>query len=163
MAEGICFLNCAVLTVLALWPVFWTPIFGVMALCLFGLTFALFREIENKRFPLWLVGMAIAGLCLICVRAGQTIWLVFDKVNWAVTTPHEVEHFFLGRVINDPGWLFYPFVLTIKSTTVDATSGNRWLHPTLETAERLSGKHPDISKQDSPFFWVSCFLRCVSR
>ena len=44
------------------------------------------------------------------------MWLVLDRVNWAVTTPHEVEHFFLGKVVYDPGWLFYPFVLSIKST-----------------------------------------------
>jgi hypothetical protein len=31
---------------------------------------------------------------------------VFDKISWAVTTPHELEHFFLGQVVNDPGWLF---------------------------------------------------------
>jgi len=49
-------------------------------------------------------------------NATQTVWLVLDKVNWAVTTPHEVEHFFLGKVQGNPGWLFYPFVLTIKST-----------------------------------------------
>ena len=33
-----------------------------------------------------------------------------------MTTPHEVEHFFFGKVVNDPGLLFYPFVITIKST-----------------------------------------------
>ena len=65
---------------------------------------------------MWLVGIALAGLCFVGVRAIQTVWLVFDKVNWAVTTPHEVEHFFLGKVAYDPGWLFYPIVLTIKST-----------------------------------------------
>ncbi len=116
VAEGICFLCCAALTVLTLWPVFWTPLFGLMALCLGGLTFLLFRELKAERCPFGLVGAALAGLVLVCVSAAQTVWRVFDRVNWAVTTPHEVEHFFLGQVVNDPGWLFYPFVLTIKST-----------------------------------------------
>ena len=116
LAEGLCFLSSAMLTVFALWPVFWTPVSGLMAVCLFGLTFVLFREMKAERCPSWLIGMAFAGLTLVGVRAVETIWRVFDGVNWAVTTPHEVEHFFLGKVVNDPGWLFYPFVLMIKST-----------------------------------------------
>ena len=116
VAEGICFFNCAALTVLTLWPVFWTPIFGGMILGLLGFTLMLFREMEKERCPIWLVGAALAGLLLACIQVSHTVWLVLDKVNWAVSTPHEVEHFFLGKVVNDPGWLFYPFVLTTKST-----------------------------------------------
>ena len=41
VAEGLCFFNCTVATVLALWPVFWTSIWGLMTLCLFGLTLIL--------------------------------------------------------------------------------------------------------------------------
>ena len=37
-------------------------------------------------------------------------------VAWAITTPHNVEHFFLGQVLYDPGWLFYPLVLCIRTT-----------------------------------------------
>ncbi|MDE0553244.1 MAG: glycosyltransferase family 39 protein [Candidatus Poribacteria bacterium] len=116
LAEGLCFLNCALLTVFSLWPFFWTPILGIMAISLLGLTFLLLREVKSERCPAWLVAVAFAGLCLVGMPAIQTVWLVFEKVNWAVTTPHEVEHFFLGKVVNDPGWLFYPFVLMIKST-----------------------------------------------
>ena len=116
IAEGIVFLSCTVLTVFTLWPVFWTPIFALMALCLFGITVVLFREMKKDRCPSWLVGALLVGLCLVGVRAIQTVWHVFDRVNWAVNTAHEVEHFFLGKVVHDPGWLFYPFALTIKST-----------------------------------------------
>lgn len=116
LAESIIFLNCASLTLLSLWPVFWTPIFCGMALCLLGLTCVLFREMKGERCPMWLVGVALVGLLLVSIHVTQTASTVFDKVNWAVTTPHEVEHFFLGEVVNDPGWLFYIFVLTIKST-----------------------------------------------
>ena len=116
IAELLCFLNCAVLTSIALWPIFWTPLFGIMVLCLLGLTITLSRSMGNKRCPVVLILAACIGLVLLCISAVQTVWYIFDSVNWAVTTPHEVEHFFLGKVVNDPGWLFYPFVLTIKST-----------------------------------------------
>ena len=44
--------------------------------------------------------------------------LIFDRITWAVTTPHEVEHFFLGKVVYDPSVFFYPFALSIKSAPV---------------------------------------------
>ncbi len=115
-AAGLCFLNCSTLTILVLWPVFWRPIFWGMALCLFGLTFVLFRDMKVERCRIWVMSAASTGLCLVGVYAAETIWRVFKGINWAVTTPHDIEHFFLGKIINNPGWLFYPFVLTIKST-----------------------------------------------
>ena len=116
IAEVLCFLNCTLLTVLVVWPVFWTPFFGILALCLLGITFVLYSAMKNEHCPFALIAIACAGLILVGVRATQTVWLILDRVGWAVTTPHEVEHFFLGKVVHDPGWLFYPFVLTIKST-----------------------------------------------
>lgn len=116
IAEGFCFLNCVVLTGIILWPIFWTHFFGLMALCLLGLTITLLKGSFNKHNPIVLIVATGIGLGLLCISAAQTVWRVFDKVNWAVTTAHEVEHFFLGKVVNDPGWLFYIFVLTIKST-----------------------------------------------
>ena len=116
LAMGLVFLNCATLTGIVLWPVFWTPFFGFMALSLFGLTIVLLRGRENKHIPLGIMVPASIGLILVCIQVSQTIWLIFDRVKWAITTSHEVEHFFLGKVVYDPGWLFYPFVLTIKST-----------------------------------------------
>ena len=116
LVEGIVYLNCTALTVFCLWPVFWTPLFGFMTLCLFGLTLVLLRGVREERCPIMLLVSSCAGLIILCVIAIQIVWPVFDKVHWAVTTPHEVEHFFLGKVVKDPGWLFYPFVLSIKST-----------------------------------------------
>lgn len=69
--------------------------------------------ITIKSLSLW---AAIAALGVACIRVLQTAQYVLNRVNWAVTTAHEVEHFFLGKVVYDPGWFFYPFVLTIKST-----------------------------------------------
>lgn len=116
ITEVLYFLNCTLLTVLAVWPVFWTHFFGIMALCLLGLTFVLYRALKNEHPPFVIILIAGAGLILVGVRAIQTAWLILDSIGWAVTTPHEVEHFFLGKVVHDPGWLFYPFVLTINST-----------------------------------------------
>ena len=115
-AAGLCFLKCTALIFFALWPVFWTPLFGFMTLCLFGLTLVLFRGMREKGCPIWLLLTSCTGLILLCGIAIRIVWPVFDRVNRAVTTPHEVEHFFLGKVVYDPGWLFYPLVLLIKST-----------------------------------------------
>ena len=52
----------------------------------------------------------------MCVRATQTLRIIFESINWAITTPHETEKFFLGNIVNDPGWSFYLLVLTLKST-----------------------------------------------
>ena len=52
----------------------------------------LFRAMEKEQCPIWLVGAALAGLLLACIQVSHTVWLVLDKVNWAVSTPHEVEH-----------------------------------------------------------------------
>ena len=116
VAEFFCFFNCTAITVIAIWPIFWTPTFGLLAFSLLGLTLILLRNMKRERYSVVFMVVVAAGLTLICVCAAQTVWHIFDRVNWAVTTPHEVEHFFLGKVVHDPGWLFYPFVLTIKST-----------------------------------------------
>lgn len=80
------------------------------------LTLTLLRKPFNERCSIGVIVAACIGLGFVCLSAIQTVWSVFDRINWAVTTPHEVKHFFLGKAVSDPGWLFYPFVLTIKST-----------------------------------------------
>ena len=118
IAEGLCFLNCAAMMTILIWPVFWTLPFGVLSVYLFGTTYVLARGLKKKTISpaslsLW---GAIAALSVTCLRGLQTVWLVLDRVGWALTTPHEVDHFFLGKVVADPGWLFYFFTLSIKST-----------------------------------------------
>ncbi len=150
--ELVAFFNCAVLTVFCLWPVFWTPLFGLMALCLFVFTvFLLKADLENKqRTLIWLAVFGTAHIFVCVRRAVQTVWIVFEKVNWAVTTPHEVEHFFLGEVFNDPGWLFYIFVLTIKSTPL--------LLPFVVVGMFLLWKHRKRSDADARKFQASLLL-----
>lgn len=107
--------------------------------------FFLKEDLENKhRTLIWLVVLGTAQIFVCVRRAVQTVWIVFEKVNWAVTTPHEVEHFFLGKVVNDPGWLFYPFVLTIKSTPL--------LFPFAVVGMVLLWKHRRHSDRDARHF-----------
>ena len=120
ITELFCFLNCGVLTIIGLWPVFWKPAFGLLAASLLGITVLLLDTLKKQNERKWISILLLLttgiGLVFVSTIAIRSVWLIFDRVNWAVTTPHEVEHFFLGKVVYDPGWLFYPLVLTIKST-----------------------------------------------
>ncbi len=113
----LCFLSCTLLTVFALWPLFWNPTFLIFGLCLLGVTLFAYRELQkgsDQRLTLYLASVVVVGV--VSGYMVRTVWRVFDGVAWAITTPHNVEHFFLGQVLYDPGWLFYPLVLCIRST-----------------------------------------------
>lgn len=114
----LCFLSCSLLTLFVLWPVFWTLSFVVLGVCLLGGVYTLSGTLKKETCSLKTLSFFAASVVLSVagIRALQTIWTVFANAGKAVITPHEVEHFFLGKVINDPGWLFYPLVLFIKST-----------------------------------------------
>ena len=124
------FLNYSLVTVFIVWPVFWNSVGMVFGMCLIGVTVCLPRALLGGRHVPFFLGIT-TFVCVVC--AGYVIkvgFLVFDKVNWAVTTAHEVEHFFLGKIISDPGWFFYLFVLSIKSTPFSiplAICGIIWL------------------------------------
>ena len=117
LGAGLCFLSCTLLTVFALWPLFWNPTFLMFGVCLLGVTLFTYRELQkgaHQRLTLYLASVVVIG-----VASGymiRTVWRVFDGVVWAITTPHNIEHFFLGQVLYDPGWLFYPLVLCINTT-----------------------------------------------
>ena len=92
-------LSCTLLTVFALLPVFWTPTFSIFGICLLAVTLLVYRELQKgayQRLTLYLASVVVVG-----VASGymvRTIWSVFNGVAWAITTPHNVEHFFLGQV-----------------------------------------------------------------
>ena len=110
------FLSCSLLTVFIVWPVFWHLFAILLAGGLLGATLCFQRALHSGRHVPLAAGAAV--LCLIAgtTYAVKTLWIVFDKLGWAVTTAHEIDHFFLGEIIADPGWLFYLFTLSIKST-----------------------------------------------
>lgn len=116
MVEILCWGSCALLTVITLWPVFWTRDFFLLGLCVLSIivfSFYSLRDEENKK-PSGVFLTAI-GFFAILGYTVKTVWTVFEGVGWAVTTPHEIEHFFWGRVTNDPRGFFYPLMLSIKS------------------------------------------------
>ena len=117
LGAGLCFLSCTLLTVFALWPLFWKPTFLMFGVCLLAVTLFACRELQKgarQRLTLYLASVVVVGV--VSGYMVGTVWRVFDGVAWAITTPHNVEHFFLGQVLYDPGWLFYPLVLCIKTT-----------------------------------------------
>ena len=116
LGAGLCFLSCTLLTVFALLPIFWNPTFLMFGVCLLGVTLFVYRELQkgaHQRLTLYLASVVVVGV--ISGYMVGTVWRVFDGVAWAITTPHNVEHFFLGQVLYDPGWLFYPLVLCINT------------------------------------------------
>ena len=113
----LCFLSCALLTAFALMPIFWNLAFLSLGLCLLGVTVFLSRSLQketHRRLPPILASVVVLGV--VSVYAMRTVLPILEGVGWAMTTPHNVKHFFLGKIPNDPGWLFYPFVFSIKST-----------------------------------------------
>ena len=117
LGAGLCFLSCTLLTVFALWSLFWNPIFLIFGACLLGVTLFACRELQKgayQRLTLYLASVVVVGV--VSGYMVGTVWKVFDGVAWAITTPHNVEHFFLGQVLYDPGWLFYPLVLCTETT-----------------------------------------------
>ena len=117
LGAGLCFLSCTLLTVFVLWPLFWNPTFLIFGVCLLGVTLLAYRELQKEahgRLTLYLASVVVVGV--VSGYMVGTVWRVFDGVAWAITTPHNVEHFFLGQVLYDPGWLFYPLVLCTETT-----------------------------------------------
>ena len=124
LGAGLCFLSCTLFTVFALWPLFWNPTFLIFGLCLLAITLFTYRELQkgaHGRLLLYLASVVVVGV--VSGYVVRTVWRVFDGVAWAITTPHNVEHFFLGQALYDPGWLFYPLVLCIKTAPLTLPLG----------------------------------------
>ena len=113
---GVCFINWSLLAIFLVWPIFWQPLGLCLMAGLLGSTLFLqyaVRVGQHTVVSLWLTTFIL----MIGASYGLTLlWIVFDKVGWALTTAHEIDHFFLGKIIADPGVLFYLFTLTMKST-----------------------------------------------
>ena len=118
IAEGLCIFGSTALTVLVIWPVFWSLPFALLGVCLLVSTTFVWADLKDKNLSLkshsfWINPFVViaAWTCIL-----RTVWTVLYNAGRAIVTPHEIEHFFFGKVVHDPGWLFYPFVLAIKST-----------------------------------------------
>ncbi|MCD6508085.1 glycosyltransferase family 39 protein [Candidatus Poribacteria bacterium] len=124
-------LSVAILTSVALWPALWvssvkigsirlpiTPIFILAALAVVVEGYRLMgnRSIERRDWVFSLI--PVFGVCLALPFMFVEIAIVFRRMKWALTTPHEVPQIFLGKVVYDPGLLYYPVMITIYSTPV---------------------------------------------
>ncbi len=123
------------LTFFALWPILWgyqvpigslmIPVSGIAVLGLIGATIWYARKlkhliISDAAASPWrsiLFSLLVGGICfsITTVIIYNAIQPVTDGIGWAMTTAHEIHHFFLGKIVYDPGWLFYPLMLSIRS------------------------------------------------
>ena len=113
---GVFWLSYSLLTVFVFWPIFWHSTALLLGACLLSITLLLQRAVQMNKYINRHLSIATLVLIACTGYAVTTCWLVLDKVGWAMTSPHEINHFFLGEIVADPGWLFYLFSLSIKST-----------------------------------------------
>ena len=65
LGAGLCFLSCTLLTVFALWPLFWNPTFLMFGVCLLGVTLFAYRELQkgaHGRLTLYLASVVVVGV-----------------------------------------------------------------------------------------------------
>ena len=128
-------LGAVCLTFFALWPILWgyrvpfgslmIPVSGIAALGLIGTTIWYARKLKHLIIsdpvaPPWrsiLFSLLVGGTCfsITTIIVYNAVQPITAGIGWALTTAHEVPHFFLGKIVYDPGWLFYPLMLSIRS------------------------------------------------
>lgn len=118
-------LGTAFLTAICLWPGLWTlfgdefllPLIGTILL-LFGIIYWSHRfiQIPTEQQTRNSIHLIISMLMIIILGAG--VWKAAQPIayglDWA-RQPHEVAFLFLGNIVHDPGLLFYPIVLSLRS------------------------------------------------
>ena len=123
----------ALLTFFVCWPALWVyqlpiggvPISAAVAPCLVGI--AVWSGVKLKyltvstdvvtaqnatKSGLLIIGIGLAAVAFIVYKTALPF---VDRIQWALTTEHDILHYFLGTIAYDPGWLFYPLMLSIKS------------------------------------------------
>ncbi len=123
----------AFLTFFVCWPALWVyqlpingvPVSVVAVPCLIGI--AVWSGVKLKHLTvstdvvtarnatksgLLIIGIGLAALAFVAYKAALPF---VHRIRWALTTEHDVLHYFLGEIAYDPGWLFYPLMLSIKS------------------------------------------------
>lgn len=128
--------SAATLTVVILFPALWVtrieigsiwlPISPILISAAIAIIVWGYRRIGNdstvktsfhlagKNLKFLLIPILGAGFALPFVLIDLEI--VLTQIKWALTTPHEVSQMFLGKVVYDPGWFYYPVMVTIYST-----------------------------------------------
>jgi len=123
-------LGIAALTVMAFWPAIWILklefsgmyfyVSSVAAPCLIALVTWSFWQLKGQKqisrttrivefLALGIIGLAGIGIAVFAVPT------VVKRIWWALTIEHNVPQMFFGKIVNDPGWLFYPTMLLIQT------------------------------------------------
>ncbi len=123
----------AFLTFIVCWPALWVyqlpiggvPVSVIVVPCLIGIAIwsgvklnhlTVSADIVTARDAaksgLLIIGIGLAAVAFVAYKAALPF---VDRIRWALTTEHDVLHYFLGEIAYDPGWLFYPLMLSIKS------------------------------------------------
>ena len=123
----------AFLTFFVCWPALWVyqlpiggiPVSVIVVPCMIGI--AVWSGVKLKHLTvsadvvtarnaaksgLLIIGFGLAAVAFIAYKAALPF---IHRIRWALTTEHDVLHYFLGEIAYDPGWLFYPLMLSIKS------------------------------------------------
>ena len=110
----------SLMTALTLWPYFWTwrlgrlPMFPLLMAG--GITMAIIAAKQHRKDNLsirvshrvgWgaLAGLVLVGMVAFSLFASR---FVFERLHWALTTPHEVPQLFSGQIRYAPNLLYYP-------------------------------------------------------
>lgn len=70
-------------------------------------------------FLSWLLIVAFTFFLLwpaLWVEPGLNLRRLWEISEWAMESPHEIGNFFLGRPVDDPGWLYYPVQAAFRLT-----------------------------------------------
>ncbi|MFQ5885636.1 MAG: ArnT family glycosyltransferase [Anaerolineae bacterium] len=70
-------------------------------------------------FLLWLLVVVLTFVILwpaLWVEPRLNLARLWEVTEWAIESPHEMGNFFLGRPVDDPGWLYYPVQAAFRLT-----------------------------------------------
>lgn len=135
---GLIWLGMACFTFVSGWPAIlsygvqvgriWVPIACITALSLLGMTIWVIHKLKpfvvlevNSEAEMWKAIRSVliiygVSFSITAIVVHNAVSPFLEGIGWALTTEHEIPHFFLGKIVNDPGWLFYPLMLSIQST-----------------------------------------------
>lgn len=75
-------------------------------------------------FLSWLLIVAFTFFLLwpaLWVEPRLNLTRLWEISEWAMESPHEIGNFFLGRPVDDPGWLYYPVQAAFRLTPLTLT------------------------------------------
>jgi len=119
--------SATLITFLVLWPAMWVISLKAGKITIFMLPVLLFicyittREHSLKSYKLdkcLIIYSVIVIFCFAFLSVGlyKNAPSLILSMKWAFTTPHENPGLFMGKVVRDPGILFYPVIMIMRTT-----------------------------------------------